>query len=103
MPANEPAVELPKGVRLQLLPPRSRRIRNHKPEWDSWLGSVRIGRIEQWTVSSSPSVFYRATAVHPSTGVPIPLESNTDLAERFAKVVAAWNDPARFIHKSSWG
>lgn len=102
MSANGAAVELPEGVRLQPLPPRSRRIRNHKPEWDVWLGSVRIGRIEQWTVSSSSSVFYRATAVHPSTGVPLPLESSTDLAERVAKVLAAWNDPARFVHKSSW-
>ncbi len=102
MSANEAAAELPEGVRLQSLPPRSRRIRNHRPEWDVWLGPVRIGRIKQWTVSSSSSVFYRATAVHPSTRAPIPLESNTDLSERVAKVVAAWNDPARFVHKSSW-
>jgi hypothetical protein len=31
-----------------------------------------------------------------------PLESNTNLAERMEKVVAAWKDPARFVRKSSW-
>lgn len=102
MPTNEAKIELPDGVRLQLLPPRSRRIRNHVPEWDVWLGSTRIGRIEQWTVRRSSSIFYRATAIHPDTGVPIRLESNTDLAERVEKVLAAWHDPARFIPKSSW-
>lgn len=102
MPTNEVAIALPEGVRLELLPPRSHRVRNHTPEWDVWLDSVRIGRIEQWTVRSSSSVFYRATAVHPGTGAPIRLESSTDLAERVNKVLAAWHDPARFIPKSSW-
>lgn len=102
MPTNEVVVKLPKGVRLQLVPPRSRRIQNHVPEWDVRLGSMRIGRIEPWTVRRSSSIFYRATAIHPDTGVPIRLESSTDLAERVEKALAAWHDPARFIPKSSW-
>ena len=96
------SIDLPDGVRLRRLPPKSRRSRNAPPEWDVVLDGARIGWIEQWNVRSASSTFYRATAVHPGTGAPIPLESNTDLAERVEKVVAAWKDPARFVRKSSW-
>lgn len=102
MSSVEPSLKLPDGVRLERLPPKSRRIRNHLPEWDVRLRSTCVGRIEQWTVRSSSSVFYRATAYHPDTGKSIPLESSTDLGERVAKILAAWHDPERFIHRSSW-
>nr|WP_300146727.1 hypothetical protein [Propionicimonas sp.] len=61
-----------------------------------------IGQIRQWKVDSASATFYDATAIHPETGKPIPLESNTDLAERVEAVLAAWRDPTRFIHKPSW-
>lgn len=93
---------LPEGVELRLLPPRSRRVRYPLPEWDVVLRGRRVGVIEQWTVRSSSSTFYRATAFHPDSGAPIRLESSTDLAERVEKVLAAWRDPASFTHKSSW-
>lgn len=87
---------------LQLLPPRSRRQRNLEPEWDVRLGAQRIGHVEQWSVRSSSSIFYRATAFHPDTGQEIPLESSTELDERVAKVLAAWRDPESFVVKNSW-
>jgi hypothetical protein len=93
---------LPTGVRLQRLPPKSRRVRNPPPEWEVQLEGERIGQIEQWKVDSASAIFYRATAFHPETGQAIPLESNTDLAERVEKVVEAWRDPTRFLHKASW-
>lgn len=102
MSTSDLSSALPPGVRLELLPPRSRRVRNVVPRWDVWLDSMRIGRIEQWTVASSSAVFYRATALHNVTGAQIPLESSTDLAERVAKVVAAWHDPEAFVRRSSW-
>ena len=102
MSTNEAPAQLPHGIQLQLLPPRSARLRNRPPEWEVLLNGKRIGRIEQWSVSSSSSTFYRATAIHPQTGELIPLESNTDFPERVEKVVAAWNNPARFVHRSSW-
>jgi len=100
MSATLPEVELPDGVRLELLSPVSRRTRNHQPRWDVWLESTRIGLVEQWrTPVASSTTFYRATAIHPESGKPIPLESCTDLRERVEKILAAWNDPERFVHK----
>ena len=93
---------LPEGVELRPLPPRSRRIRHPPPEWDVVLRGRRVGVIEQWTVRSSSSTFYRATAFHPDSGAPIRLESSTDLVERVEKVLAAWGDPTSFMPKSSW-
>jgi hypothetical protein len=95
-------VDLPQGVRLQRLAPRSSRARNAHPEWEVWVGTERIGLIQQWRVASASSTFFRATAFHSDTGAPIPLESSTDLGERVEKVIAARHDPDRFIHKASW-
>jgi hypothetical protein len=53
-------------------------------------------------VPSATATFYRATATHPATGAPIPLESNTDLDERVEKIIAAWHTPDQFIHKAPW-
>lgn len=94
--------QLPDGVRLELLPPKSYRTRNRPPEWSVWLGSARIGQIEQWSVRSSSSTFYRATALHPEAGKPIPLESSTDLTEQVERVVSAWREPESYIHRPSW-
>lgn len=102
MSTSDAVPPLPPGVELRLLPPRSRRIRNHSPEWEVWLDGQRVGHIEQWRVPSASSTFFRATAIHPDNGKPIPLESNTELAERVEKVIAARRDPARFLHKPSW-
>lgn len=102
MSTNETEPWLPPGVELRLLPPRSRRIRNHSPEWEVWLDGEYAGHIEQWRVPSASSTFYRATAIHPSTGKPIPLESDTSCSDRIEKIVAARRDPERFIHKASW-
>lgn len=93
---------LPAGVELRLLPPKSRRIRNPQPEWQVWLHGRCVGHIEQWKVPSATATFYRATATHPATGAPIPLESNTDLDERVEKIIAAWHTPDQFIHKAPW-
>ncbi len=102
MSASDALPELPEGVRLERLPPASRRVQYPPPVWAVWLGDARIGLIEQWKVPSASATFYRATATDPRTRKPIPLESNTDLRERIDKIVAAWQDPERFIHKSSW-
>lgn len=102
MSTNEPPVQLPSGVELQLLPPKSARLRNRPPEWDVLLDGKRIGHIEQWNVRSSSSTFYRATAIHSESGKPIPLESSPDLPERVEKVVAAWREPGKFVRRSSW-
>lgn len=104
MPSNDPVASLvlPIGVRLVLLPPANRRLKHPPPQWAVWLGSERIGVIEQWRVHSASATFYRATTTHPSTGKPIPLESSTDLAERVDKVLTAWHDPDRFAYHNSW-
>lgn len=94
--------ELPPGVRLLLLPPVSRRTRNHLPRWAVWLGEDQIGLIEQWRVRRASATFYSATGFHRETGKEIRLESSTDLRERVDKVVAAWHDPERFVFKWSW-
>ena len=86
MPSDDALPELPEGVRLERLPPASRRVRFPPPEWAVWLGPDRIGMIEQWRVPSASATFYRATATDPRTGKSIPLESNTDLRERIDKV-----------------
>lgn len=104
MPSNDPltGLELPADVRLDLLPPANRRLKHPPPWWAVWLGSERIGVIEQWRVPSATATFYRATATHPETGKPIPLESSTNLAERVDKVLTAWHDPDRFAYRNSW-
>lgn len=102
MSTPEPAPALPPGVRLDRLLPTSFRQRHAQPEWEVWFDGKRIGRIEQWRARGAASTFYRAKAFHPAAGKVIELESNTDLAERVAKVLAAWRDPERFVHKSSW-
>ncbi len=93
---------LPAEVELRLLPPKSRRIRNPRPEWQVWLDGRCVGHIDQWSVPSASATFYRATATHPATGAPIALESNADLVERAEKIIAAWHEPERFVHKASW-
>lgn len=96
------AQNLPAGVRLVLLPPKSVRQRNAQPEWDVLLNGQRIGRIEQWRARGATSMFYRAKAFHPETGKVIELESATDLGERVERVLAARRDPSRYVHKASW-
>lgn len=102
MSTTEIPADLPAGVRLVLLPPKSARQRHAQPEWDVLLDGRRIGRIEQWRVRSATATFYRARAFHPETGKAVELESATDLTERIEKIVAAWHDPDRYVHKSSW-
>ena len=53
MPSDDALPELPEGVRLERLPPASRRVRFPPPEWAVWLGPDRIGMIEQWRVPSA--------------------------------------------------
>ena len=101
MPASE-IPQLPDGIRLQPLPPKSRRQRNPPPVWEVQLEGMCIGRISQWRVDSASATFYHATAIHSETGETISLESSTDLTERVEKVLAAWHDPTRFVHKASW-
>lgn len=104
MPSNDPlaSLEPPAGVRLSLLPPANRRLKRPSPQWAVWLGPDRIRVIEQWRASSASATFYRATAIHPGTSKPIPLESRTNLAERVDKVLTAWYDPERFAYRNSW-
>lgn len=102
MSSPEAVPDLPPGERLVLLPPRSVRQRNARPEWDVLLGGQRIGRIEQWRARGAGATFYRAKALHPETGKVIELESATDLGERVERVLAARADPARYVHKASW-
>ena len=102
MSTPEPAPILPPGVRLDKLLPKSTRQRHALLEWNVCFDGKRIGRIEQWQARGAASTFYRAKAFHPATGKVIELESDTDLAERVAKVLAAWRDPERFVHKPSW-
>lgn len=102
MSSPETVPDLPPGVRLVLLPPKSARQRNAQPEWDVLLDGQRIGRIEQWRARGASATFYRAKALHPETGKVIELESATDLGERVETVLAARDDPARYVHKASW-
>lgn len=94
--------KLPDGIRVEVLAPRSRRVRNPAPEWVVWIDGERAGRLEQWTVPRASATFYRATAFHPVTGVTIPLESSTEFIEQIEKIAAARRDPGRFVHRSSW-
>lgn len=94
--------ELPPGVTMRLLPPKSTRTRTHLPRWDVWLGSDRIGEIEAWKVDSATATFYRATGFHPHTARSIRLESNTDLRERVDKILKAWLHPDEPIFAQTW-
>ena len=102
MSTSEIAGDLPPGISLVKLLPKSARQRNAQPEWDVLCDGKRIGRIEQWRARGASATFYRAKAIHPETGQMIELESSIDRAERVEKILAARNDPARFVHKSSW-
>ena len=61
-----------------MLPKRQR----DRPEWEVSVDGQVIGWITQWQATTSRTLFYRATAIHPANGRQVSLESSPDFDNR---------------------
>ena len=70
------------------------RKRRDLPEWEVSDGGQVLGWIKEWHATTTRTVFYRATAIHPTNGRHVGLESSPDFENRVQVIVDFHNDPA---------
>jgi hypothetical protein len=70
--------------------------RTSLPKWEISLDGVVIGWVERVKIGHSTGQFYRALAVHPTTGRVVNLENSTDRDERIRVVRIFHSYPDEF-------
>ena len=84
------------GAPVVTLKERVSTRRFQKPLWDVYDGRTLLGYVRQHTIGHSSSMFYKAVAIHPTTGEYVTLESSTDRDERVAKILHFRENPEAY-------
>ena len=74
----------------KMLPRRQRDL----PEWEVSTDGQVIGWVSEWHATTTRTIFYRSTAVHPVNGKHVGLESSPDFENRVQAIVDFNADPA---------